>query len=100
VSMLAISLAEAKLEKAGVPVKLRAGSVYRFRASGPFTNSYRGAMNVSDVTIARVSDGWRLKSYAVAPVYARTSAIRVLTVSADAKRAIGEQAMEGFALAT
>lgn len=97
--VLALALAaEAKLEKAGVPVKLRTGSVYHFRASGPLANGYRGAMNVSDVTIARVSDGWRLKSYSVASVYARASAIRVLTVSSSAQAAIVEQAMEGFAV--
>jgi len=98
--VLALALAaEAKLEKAGVPVKLRIGATYQYRQAGPFANSYRGAMNVSDVTIARVSGGWRLKSYAVVPVYARASEIRVLTVSADARQAIVEQAMQGFALA-
>ena len=91
--------AEAKLEKAGVPIKLRTGSVYCFREAGPSANAYKGQMNVSDITMVRVSDGWRLKSYSVASVYSRTSEIRILTVSADAKRAIVQQAMEGFAVA-
>jgi len=91
--------AETKLQRAGVPTKLRAGATYQFRQAGP-ANSYKGQMNVSDITMVRVSDGWRLKSYSVASVSPRTSEIRVLTVSADAKRAIVQQAMEGFALAT
>jgi hypothetical protein len=91
--------AEAKLEKAGVPIKLRAGSVYHFREAGPSANAYKGQMNVSEVEIVRVSDGWRLQSYAVTGVGAKTSAIRVLTVSVDAKKAIIAQAMDGFAVA-
>jgi hypothetical protein len=91
--------AEKKLEVAGVPVKLRPGSVYRFREAGPNANAYKGQMNVSEVEIVRVSDGWRLKSYAVTTVGAKTSAIRVITISKAAKLAIIAQAMAGFAVA-
>ena len=91
--------AETNLEKAGVPVKLRTGATYRYRAAGPSARAYKGQMNVSDVMILRASDGWRLKSYAVAEVYPRTSEICVMTVSADAKAAIVQQALQGFAVA-
>lgn len=91
--------AEKKLADAGVPVRLRPGSVYRFREAGPSANAYKGQMNVSEVQIVRVSDGWRLQSYAVTTVGAKTSAIRVITISDEAKQAIVARAMEGFAVA-
>jgi len=90
--------AEAKLERAGVQIKLRTGAVYHFRQAGPSASAYKGQMNVSDITMARVSDGWRLQSYSVTSVFPRASEIRVLTVSADARRAIVQQAMQGFAV--
>jgi hypothetical protein len=91
--------AEARLEALGVPKSARAGVEVVRESGGPTANAYKHGAIGTAYTLRRTSVGhYDLISISRTTVWPRQKAVQALRVSAAARDAIHQKAMQGISL--